>query len=416
MQSKYNIYCDIQKVYEQIKEDIVIPCKNISTSIVFDLTYSREDTFIRLICEGVASNILKFNKLKARCDFYDCEVVLYTNIDQGMKKYPPSSLAEITLLTENNELYSISNGKLLSKSQQCFEIICTEQTSNFELELYQVHPKINKTIKGCVTKQKNNIPWVEFCPESAAFLENEEFKYYEMIYRKKESFIVDFDENFSVAFRTKAPLNVRLINNDFKVILVVLDKSEIVSDLSPPKFKYIENERSVEELTQSIPFKSFYLNDEHSDLRIESHTTTFPAHKIVLSNISPVFAANFRNCWIESQTHTLKICDLSEAAVRQLLYFTYTGNLDYHKASDCLVDLFIGACKYQMSGLIFKCVAVAACCLKEDLVEELMEAACLHDCNEMIGVISDYVEETHMDMDYHYSDTTGDVNNLIKDS
>lgn len=409
MQSKYNIYCDIQKVYENIKQDIVIPSKRISTSIVFDLTYSREDTFLRLKCEGAARNILKFNKLKAKCEFYDCEVVLYTNIDQGIKKYPPSSSAEITLLNENNEPFSISSGKLLSKSQQCYEIICTGQTTDFQLEL-QIHPKINKTVKGCITKQKNNIPWVEFYPESAEILINENLKYYEMIYRKKESFTVDFDENFSLAYRTKAPLNFRIMNNDYKIIIVFLDQSETFNDLSPPNFKYMEEEKPVQELTPSIAFQSFYLNEEHSDLKVESRTTSFPAHKIVLSNISPVFAANFRNCWIESQTHTLNICDLSEDAIRQLLYFSYTGDVQYHKAQECLVDLFIAACKYQISGLKAKCLAVAASCLKEDLVEELMEAACLHDCNEMIGVISDYMDEHHLDSGY----SDGSVNILVK--
>lgn len=397
MKSKYNLFCDIHKVYERIKEKIVIPARCIDTSIDFELTYSREDTFIRLKCDSISRNILKYNQLKAKCDFYDCEVVLYTNIVEGVKKNP-FSITEISLFTESLEPFSTSNIKLDSTKHQCFELNSSKTKVHFEFEL-KLNSKINTKIKGCVTKRQNNIPWVEFSEESAKFLENEKLKYYEMIYRKKESLSIDFDENFSIAYRTKAPIeNNRDLNNNYRVILVFLNNDE--EDLSIPNFKYIEKEIPIEQLATIFPFKSYFMNEEHSDLRLQSRTITFPAHKIILSNISPVFAANFRNSWIESQNHVLNLVDLSEETVGQLLYFSYTGELKSTLASNCLVELFVASCKYQIKGLMIKCIALAASCLSEDLVEDLMEAACLHNCNEMISIISDYVEEKHLDCFY----------------
>lgn len=89
--------------------------------------------------------------------------------------------------------------------------------------------------------------------------------------------------------------------------------------------------------------KSLYLSERFSDVVIQCKDKEFPAHRVVISSKSDVFATMFNSPMKESKEGRLIIEDAEPDVVEQMLNFIYTGEADFNKLAS---ELFLIADKY----------------------------------------------------------------------
>ncbi|CAF3323595.1 unnamed protein product [Rotaria sp. Silwood1] len=111
-------------------------------------------------------------------------------------------------------------------------------------------------------------------------------------------------------------------------------------------------------------------------------TTTFYAHRSILSVRSPVFAAMFSHSMLEGQNSTIEITDLQPETVRALLEYIYTSNveeIDEHNA----VEIFKAADKYELEFLKQKAELIMMNSLSVSNCTMLYIVADLHNAHEL---------------------------------
>ncbi|GBO20801.1 TD and POZ domain-containing protein 3 [Araneus ventricosus] len=91
-----------------------------------------------------------------------------------------------------------------------------------------------------------------------------------------------------------------------------------------------------------------------ADVTIKCDGVSIPAHNLILSARSPVFAAMFANPMKESRENEVEITDIDVSTIRALLIFMYTGKTSQLTASS-VADLMFAADKYQLPGLKTAC-------------------------------------------------------------
>ena len=112
-------------------------------------------------------------------------------------------------------------------------------------------------------------------------------------------------------------------NDDFKIFCGV---SVDYVDIKVPACKLSDD------------FSQLFEDEEFSDVIISVAGCEFKVHKAILSARSPVFAAMFKNAMKESKTGIIKIYDVSQCAMKELLRFMYTGKvLNIDKICDDLL-------------------------------------------------------------------------------
>jgi speckle-type POZ protein len=99
-------------------------------------------------------------------------------------------------------------------------------------------------------------------------------------------------------------------------------------------------------LFNSMPF---------SDIIFKVRGREFPAHKLILSARSEVFAAMFQHPMEENLTNQIKIEDIEPDVFQELLRFIYTGRVQVDKLETMAAGLFIAADKYLMDQLKMTC-------------------------------------------------------------
>ncbi|XP_043462247.1 protein roadkill-like [Leptopilina heterotoma] len=93
-----------------------------------------------------------------------------------------------------------------------------------------------------------------------------------------------------------------------------------IKQLSTAKKSTIENN-----------FQSFFLNDTLSDVTFNVENTNFPAHKIVLASMSPVFEKMFAHQMKENITNIVVIEEIDPEVFKEMLRFIYTGKIENSK-------------------------------------------------------------------------------------
>lgn len=78
-------------------------------------------------------------------------------------------------------------------------------------------------------------------------------------------------------------------------------------------------------------FQSFFLNDTLSDVTFNVENKNFPAHKIVLASVSPVFEKMFAHQMKENITNIVVIEEIDPDVFREMLRFIYTGKIENPK-------------------------------------------------------------------------------------
>ncbi|CAL1279990.1 unnamed protein product [Larinioides sclopetarius] len=87
-----------------------------------------------------------------------------------------------------------------------------------------------------------------------------------------------------------------------------------------------------------------------ADVYLKCGEASIPAHKIILSARSPVFAAMFKNPMKENHENEVVIDDMEVPVLQLMLTYVYTGNLSDLTVSSAS-DLLYAADKYQLGDL-----------------------------------------------------------------
>ncbi|CAL1285697.1 unnamed protein product [Larinioides sclopetarius] len=112
--------------------------------------------------------------------------------------------------------------------------------------------------------------------------------------------------------------------------------------------------KSLEELSKDLE-RVLSESSRFADVTLKCGGASIPAHKIILSARSPVFAAMFVNPMKESLRNEVDITDIHESALRDLLKYVYTGKTcDLTDSS--AAELLNAADKYQIQDLKAVCV------------------------------------------------------------
>ncbi|CAL1285696.1 unnamed protein product [Larinioides sclopetarius] len=112
--------------------------------------------------------------------------------------------------------------------------------------------------------------------------------------------------------------------------------------------------KSLEELSKDLE-RVLAESSRFADVTLKCGGASIPAHKIILSARSPVFAAMFVNPMKESLRNEVDITDIHESALRDLLKYVYTGKTcDLTDSS--AAELLNAADKYQIQDLKAVCV------------------------------------------------------------
>ena len=140
-----------------------------------------------------------------------------------------------------------------------------------------------------------------------------------------------------------------LPNPKLKIIceITVLQYSVASADRTKPV------QINVPDCSLSDDLCQLFENQEFSDVILSVDGYGFKVHKNILAARSPVFAAMFKHDMKERNTGIVKIDDVSQDVMEEVLRFVYTGKvLNIDKMAD---DLLTAADKYQLDRLKAMC-------------------------------------------------------------
>jgi hypothetical protein len=113
------------------------------------------------------------------------------------------------------------------------------------------------------------------------------------------------------------------------------------------------------------------------------------AHVVILSAVSPVFAAMFQ----ESKERQVKIVDIEVNVFRQLLIYFYSGNTPNLNEENFTQKLFEVAARYEVDTLKSECVGALLERVRIDNAIELMIWSNLHSIPELLVITMKFVAE-----------------------
>ncbi|KAK3741338.1 hypothetical protein RRG08_034383 [Elysia crispata] len=153
------------------------------------------------------------------------------------------------------------------------------------------------------------------------------------------------------------------------------------------------------------------LEGELCDVNLSVENSVIPAHRIVLAALSPYFKAMFCSNLEERQSFHIKIQDLNYHAVKAIVNFAYTGELDV--TEDSVQSIMQTASMMQISTIEHICSTF--------LVEHLHPSNCLgiRDFGHIIGsfhlreVSDKYCEANFFEVSQHEEFLKLDVDEVI---
>ena len=137
----------------------------------------------------------------------------------------------------------------------------------------------------------------------------------------------------------------------------------------------------VPDCSLSDDFGHLFEDKQFSDVILSVAGYEFKVHKAILSVRSPVFAAMFKHDMKERNTGIVKIDDVSQDVMEEVLRFVYTGKvLNIDKMAD---DLLTAADKYQLDRLKAMCEKSLRKNLSIENVSEVLILADFHNADQL---------------------------------
>ncbi|GBM11953.1 Speckle-type POZ protein [Araneus ventricosus] len=136
--------------------------------------------------------------------------------------------------------------------------------------------------------------------------------------------------------------------------------------------------------------KSLYDENFLCDVKLKTSTSTFPAHKLILSAFSSVFKAMFSNDMIEQDTNCVNIEDLSDDTISRMLLFIYTTrveDLTWENAS----FLYAAADKYAILSLKDFCSSYIKDNLSLSNACEVLLLSDFHGDSDLKSIVQKYI-------------------------
>ncbi|GBM88661.1 Speckle-type POZ protein [Araneus ventricosus] len=138
--------------------------------------------------------------------------------------------------------------------------------------------------------------------------------------------------------------------------------------------------------------KNLYMNQCLTDVEVRKETKSFPAHKTVLCARSPVFKAMMTNDMKEKDSDCIRVDDLEDDIMQQLLLFLYSDsieNLQWKSAT----QLYYAVYKYQIGKLKEVCSSFLVGNLTPTNVVELLLLADTHSDKNLKKSVDDFILE-----------------------
>lgn len=122
-------------------------------------------------------------------------------------------------------------------------------------------------------------------------------------------------------------------------------------------------------------------NDSYSDVTLQVKGKEFHAHRTILANRSPVFAAMLMHNMKEKHENVVEIEDIDDKVFEEALQFMYTGKVDEIKKF--ANDLLVLADKYDIVGLKAMCERTLCKSLNSKNALECLNLADLHGAKKL---------------------------------
>ncbi|CAL1273124.1 unnamed protein product [Larinioides sclopetarius] len=138
--------------------------------------------------------------------------------------------------------------------------------------------------------------------------------------------------------------------------------------------------------------KELYMSKCLTDVELKTETKSFPAHKMVLCARSPVFKRMLTSDMKERNTNCIRVDDLEDDVVQQLLLFMYSDrveNLEWGMAT----RLHFAADKYQVGKLKEVSISFLVEHLTPTTAGELLLLADTHSDDNLKKLVEDFILE-----------------------
>lgn len=142
--------------------------------------------------------------------------------------------------------------------------------------------------------------------------------------------------------------NNLLTDNSLKILCKIVKKPSLVEKKQKSGNLHLS---PIHQLNQD--FVKFLDNEKFSDVRFIINDQNIYAHKIILTNISPVFAAMFSSDMVENKDNVVKVEEMRYEVFREMLEYIYTGKS--LKINEMTEELSVAADRYEITGLLQMC-------------------------------------------------------------
>ncbi|XP_014235420.1 protein roadkill-like [Trichogramma pretiosum] len=163
---------------------------------------------------------------------------------------------------------------------------------------------------------------------------------------------------------------------------------------------------SKDEAIDTMKFDFSFYSEKLSDVKLIVEEVKIPAHKIVLSAASPVFRAMFTHDMLENTENSVKITDITEDILTEMLRYIYTGEIDAIE-TDQIIALLAAADKYQIDNLKIKCGKVLCDELSSQNAIKLLLAAYKYKIKNLKDEVIKFVT-THIQL-FSYSEEMKEI-------
>lgn len=150
--------------------------------------------------------------------------------------------------------------------------------------------------------------------------------------------------------------------------------------------------------TSDTQLSKYYLSCELSDVTFQCENETIPAHRLVLSSKSPVFAAMFATNMKKANEGHIKIDDMNPKTLKEFLKIFYNIDSESFNNIEMIRSLLAAADKYHMKFLKDQCEKslIKICFFAQEASEikmliELYNLADLYEAHQLKAKTLDYL-------------------------